>query len=177
MDWAKPITRQDKKHLSVGLWCESYIRGLMVCGCVQWVNLCLDLSAMVCDTWRGQGYKSVESLCISASCRLRRIFTMKAQPPDTTNDEGKPHSNVQCSISYSIEEEPFPPRTNEICKAMAMYDVMTYVFDNTRCKCISETYSFYSRIQVNYEGINPADVLEQIINTYYCGMSFCHDPS
>ena len=41
------------------------------------------------DTWRGQMYSSIESVCVSAHCRLRRIFTMRGQPLDTTDDEGK----------------------------------------------------------------------------------------
>lgn len=52
-----------------------------------WLNLCLDLSGFVTDTWMGQTYKSLESICLSANCRLRRIFTLRTQPPDTTADD------------------------------------------------------------------------------------------
>ena len=44
---------------------------------------------IVSDTWQGQTFGKVDSLSISANCKLRRIFTMKHQPPDTTDDDGK----------------------------------------------------------------------------------------
>ncbi len=55
----------------------------------QWLNLCVDLLSLVGETWAGETYKSIESVCVSANCRLRRLFTMKAQPADSTDDEGK----------------------------------------------------------------------------------------
>lgn len=54
----------------------------------QWLNLCVDLVSIVGETWRGQTYRSIESVCVSANCKLRRIFTLKCQPPDTAEDEG-----------------------------------------------------------------------------------------
>lgn len=54
----------------------------------QWLNLCVDLVSIVGETWRGQTYRSIESVCVSANCKLRRIFTLKSQPPDTAEDEG-----------------------------------------------------------------------------------------
>ncbi|KAK3103082.1 hypothetical protein FSP39_016320 [Pinctada imbricata] len=62
-----------------------------------WLNLCLDLVSLVSDLWRGQTFKATESITISANCKLRRVFTMKSQPPDTAGDEemhGCPSSNV-----------------------------------------------------------------------------------
>ena len=47
------------------------------------------MNSLVGETWKGQIYKSIESICLSAHCKLRRIFTMKAQPYDDTDDEGK----------------------------------------------------------------------------------------
>ena len=44
--------------------------------------------SLVGDIWRGQTFKALESISISANCRLRRIFTMKVQPPDTVGDDG-----------------------------------------------------------------------------------------
>ena len=52
-----------------------------------WLDLCLDLISLVEEAFKGQSFRAVESLTISANCRLRRIFTMKAQPPDTTDDD------------------------------------------------------------------------------------------
>ena len=54
----------------------------------QWLNLVLDLGSLVRELWQPHSYKALESLCLSGSCRLRRIFTMKSQPLDTSSDEG-----------------------------------------------------------------------------------------
>ncbi|KAJ8301141.1 hypothetical protein KUTeg_020128 [Tegillarca granosa] len=62
-----------------------------------WVNFCVDLVSMVGETWRSQTFKCIESICVSANCKLRKIFTMKIQPPDTAGDEelyGCPSGNA-----------------------------------------------------------------------------------
>ncbi|CAC5379788.1 Uncharacterized protein C3orf67 homolog [Mytilus coruscus] len=62
----------------------------------KWLNLCIDMVSMVGEIWRGQTYKAIESITVSANCKIRRIFTMKTQPPDTAGDEelyGCPSSN------------------------------------------------------------------------------------
>ncbi|OWF55807.1 uncharacterized protein C3orf67 homolog [Mizuhopecten yessoensis] len=61
-----------------------------------WLNMCIDMVSLVGETWRGQTYKATQSISVSANCKLRRIFTMKTQPPDTAEDEemyGCPPSN------------------------------------------------------------------------------------
>ncbi|XP_069141181.1 protein CFAP20DC-like isoform X2 [Argopecten irradians] len=61
-----------------------------------WLNMCIDMVSLVSETWRGQTYKATQSITVSANCKLRRIFTMKIQPPDTAGDEemyGCPPSN------------------------------------------------------------------------------------
>lgn len=52
-----------------------------------WLNLCVDLQSLVGETFKGQSFKALENLTISATCRLRKIFTMKLQPCDTTDDD------------------------------------------------------------------------------------------
>lgn len=47
--------------------------------------------SMVGETWRGETYKMMDSITISANCKIRRIFTMKSQPPDTVGDDGLYH--------------------------------------------------------------------------------------
>ncbi|XP_060065672.1 protein CFAP20DC-like [Ylistrum balloti] len=61
-----------------------------------WLNMCIDMVSLVGETWKGQTYKATQSISVSANCKLRRIFTMKIQPPDTAGDEemyGCPPSN------------------------------------------------------------------------------------
>ncbi|XP_022107810.1 uncharacterized protein C3orf67 homolog isoform X2 [Acanthaster planci] len=52
-----------------------------------WLNLCIDLVSIVSEAFRGQTYKALDSLIVCASCHLRKIFTMKTQPPDDTDDD------------------------------------------------------------------------------------------
>ena len=47
-----------------------------------WLNLCLDLKSIVADSFKGITFKSLESITVCANCKLRRVFTMKAQPKD-----------------------------------------------------------------------------------------------
>ena len=50
--------------------------------------------SLVNDTWRGETYKMLDSVSISANCRVRKIFTMKNQPPDTVGDDGNRSSMI-----------------------------------------------------------------------------------
>eukprot|EP00058_Branchiostoma_floridae_P021174 XP_002606664.1 hypothetical protein BRAFLDRAFT_72565 [Branchiostoma floridae] len=52
-----------------------------------WLHLVLDLLSLVGENFRGQTFRALESLTLSANCRIRKVFTMKAQPPDTTDDD------------------------------------------------------------------------------------------
>lgn len=69
-----------------------------------WLNLCLDLQSLVGETFKGQSFKALENLTISASCRLRKIFTMKLQPFDTTDDD----EIYNCENTNSGELENIP---------------------------------------------------------------------
>ena len=69
-----------------------------------WLNLCLDLQSLVGETFKGQSFKALENLTISASCRLRKIFTMKLQPFDTTDDD----EIYNCDNTNSGELENIP---------------------------------------------------------------------
>ncbi|KAF6018199.1 C3orf67 [Bugula neritina] len=53
----------------------------------MWLNCCCDMVSIVGETWPGQTYSKIDSLSISANCSLRRVMTMRLQPPDTTDDD------------------------------------------------------------------------------------------
>ena len=55
----------------------------------QWLNLCMDMVSLVGETWSGQTYHAIDHITVSANCKVRRIFTMKSQSPDTTDDSGQ----------------------------------------------------------------------------------------
>ncbi|TMW62866.1 hypothetical protein Poli38472_005484 [Pythium oligandrum] len=46
----------------------------------QWINLVVDMQALTELYIPGSSFRSMESVCISGSCRLKRIFTMKDAP-------------------------------------------------------------------------------------------------
>ncbi|XP_046548599.1 protein CFAP20DC-like [Haliotis rubra] len=69
-----------------------------------WLNLCLDLVSLVGETWKGETYRAIEAVAISANCKLKRVFTMKVQPPDTTDDD----ELYGCSSSNPGEVDPIP---------------------------------------------------------------------
>ena len=68
----------------------------------QWLNLAIDMVSVVGELFRGQTFKSLDSILISASCKLRKIFTLKDQPPDTTDDDGKLRACSHRSESRSV---------------------------------------------------------------------------
>ncbi|DAZ99674.1 TPA: hypothetical protein N0F65_001911 [Lagenidium giganteum] len=45
-----------------------------------WMNLVLDLAALTESYFPGSAFRSMESICISGTCRIKRIFTMKDAP-------------------------------------------------------------------------------------------------
>ena len=49
-----------------------------------WLNLCLDLPSFVSESFKGHSFHALESVTVCANCRLRRIFSMRGQPLDTT---------------------------------------------------------------------------------------------
>ncbi|XP_076448494.1 protein CFAP20DC-like [Babylonia areolata] len=69
-----------------------------------WVNLCLDMVSLVGDTWSGQSFRSIEHISVSANCKVRRMFTMKSPPPDTTDDDELYGS--ECSSAGEVELIP-----------------------------------------------------------------------
>lgn len=59
-----------------------------------WLNLCLDLASLVSDIFLRQTFKCLDFLVIAGNCKVRKIFTMRNQPPDTTASDCE-------SIEYS----------------------------------------------------------------------------
>lgn len=46
----------------------------------EWINLVFDLQALTETYFAGSTFRSMESICISGSCKLKRVFTMKDAP-------------------------------------------------------------------------------------------------
>ncbi|ORY39914.1 hypothetical protein BCR33DRAFT_378244 [Rhizoclosmatium globosum] len=63
-----------------------------------WLNLCFDLLSLVGDSFRGQTFRCLDSIAISGNYRLRKVFTMKLPPPDTTDDYDLYDENIQSTL-------------------------------------------------------------------------------
>uniref|UniRef100_A0A4X1VH55 CFA20 domain-containing protein n=1 Tax=Sus scrofa TaxID=9823 RepID=A0A4X1VH55_PIG len=50
-----------------------------------WCNLCIDLVAFTSEIFKGAVFQSLDGIIVSATCKLRKIFTLKSKPQDTTD--------------------------------------------------------------------------------------------
>ncbi|KAL8587139.1 hypothetical protein ACOMHN_026107 [Nucella lapillus] len=87
-----------------------------------WLNLCLDMVSLVGETWSGQTFRSIDHISVCANCKVRRMFTMKSQPPDTTDDDELYGS--QCSNTGEVELIPkqvqLAPDINQLTQVLSM---------------------------------------------------------
>lgn len=61
---------------------------------LQWCNMCIDMDSFTREMFKGAVFLYLDGISISASCKVRRIFTMKAQPADS--DRGRIYNQKQC---------------------------------------------------------------------------------
>lgn len=52
-----------------------------------WLNLCLDLNSLVGETFSGQTFRALESITLTANCRVKKVFTLKVPPEDNSSDD------------------------------------------------------------------------------------------
>lgn len=92
-----------------------------------WVNLVLDMVSLVGETWTSQTFRSVDQISVSANCKVRRIFTMKTQPPDTTDDD----ELYGCSSSNNGELDSIPKQ----CQIAPDVTHLTQILTLNKIKC------------------------------------------
>lgn len=73
-----------------------------------WLNLCFDLSSMLSDIFLKQTFKCLDLIVIAGHCKVRKIFTMRNQPPDTTGSECDSRESPDVSLPY-FQLENVPP--------------------------------------------------------------------
>lgn len=66
-----------------------------------WLNLCLDLVSLISDCFKGQSFRSLDTIILSGVFRLRKIFSMKCQPPDTTGEYGMDNLADDVFVAHS----------------------------------------------------------------------------
>ena len=62
---------------------------LPLAGIIQgcWITLCIDLASLVSDNFRDQTFKALDTISLSGTFRLRKVFTLKNRPFDTTGED------------------------------------------------------------------------------------------
>jgi len=75
--------------------------GLIIRG--QWLNLCFDLRDLVAQLWPGAEFASVELVSVAASCKVRRIATLRGALADTTEDDVQWHCDRSLWQSTPVE--------------------------------------------------------------------------
>uniref|UniRef100_A0A667YUY0 CFA20 domain-containing protein n=1 Tax=Myripristis murdjan TaxID=586833 RepID=A0A667YUY0_9TELE len=53
-----------------------------------WSNLCIDLVSFTGELFKGAGFLTLDGITLSASCKLRKIFTMKTEPAGVSDNAG-----------------------------------------------------------------------------------------
>ena len=61
----------------------------------SWLNMCLDLESLVSDTFSGPKFRAVESFTITANCRLKKVFTLRVPPLETSEGHQVQYANSE----------------------------------------------------------------------------------
>ncbi|EGR33031.1 hypothetical protein IMG5_063170 [Ichthyophthirius multifiliis] len=75
-----------------------------------WMNLSIDVNSFM-EVWKGQTFRSIDSVIIGSHCKLRRIFTMRSPLFEYGEEENQLSQQYYCS--QLLEDVPkninFPP--------------------------------------------------------------------
>ncbi|XP_013987794.1 protein CFAP20DC [Salmo salar] len=83
-----------------------------------WCNMCIDLVSFTSELFKGAGFLSLDGITVSASCKLRRIFTMKTEPAGASDGDLYIGGNGPLdSIPRSCQ---FPPDVHQVIQVKNM---------------------------------------------------------
>nr|XP_023842090.1 uncharacterized protein C3orf67 homolog [Salvelinus alpinus] len=83
-----------------------------------WCNMCIDLVSFTSELFKGAGFLSLDGITVSASCKLRRIFTMKTEPAGASDGDLYIGGNGPMdSIPRSCQ---LPPDVHQVIQVMNM---------------------------------------------------------
>ncbi|KAJ7317096.1 hypothetical protein JRQ81_003258 [Phrynocephalus forsythii] len=72
-----------------------------------WCNLCIDLVAFTSEIFKGSVFQSLDGIIVSANCKLRKIFTLKSIPLDTTDKDAEGPTDTiprACQLSSDVPQ-------------------------------------------------------------------------
>ncbi|XP_072539250.1 protein CFAP20DC [Salminus brasiliensis] len=83
-----------------------------------WCNLCIDLGSFTAELFRGAAFLSLDGIVISACCKVKRIFTLKAEPADHVDrDLYEVRNGPKEEIPKSCQ---FPPDVQHVTQLVNM---------------------------------------------------------
>ncbi|XP_048874282.1 uncharacterized protein C3orf67 homolog isoform X2 [Brienomyrus brachyistius] len=84
-----------------------------------WSNMCIDLMSLTGEIFKGASFLSLDGITVSATCRLRRIFTMKVQPMDAFS-HGTPNICGHNLVDVTPRSFQFPADVQHITQVVNM---------------------------------------------------------
>jgi hypothetical protein len=84
LNFTSAVNKIDKNYFHAKIPLDMVKRGV-------WLNLSLDLLSFF-ELFKGQTFRSIDSFCVGAVCKLKRIFTMKSPLAEFCEDEEFPAS-------------------------------------------------------------------------------------
>ncbi|KAI9011203.1 hypothetical protein BC832DRAFT_590446 [Gaertneriomyces semiglobifer] len=96
--------------LHVTLPLSSLVRGM-------WLNFCIDLISLVSDNFRGHSFRSLDTLQIGGTFRLRKVFTLSKRPPDTTGFDFTHPMDLPVEIPRNMD---FPANVDHMAQIITM---------------------------------------------------------
>ncbi|RHY01998.1 hypothetical protein DYB36_010909, partial [Aphanomyces astaci] len=72
---------------------HAQVRKAALIPCYVWLNWCFDVAALV-DASFATTFRTIDSICLSGTCKLRRVFTMKEPPIPSDHPFGTTIYNV-----------------------------------------------------------------------------------
>uniref|UniRef100_A0A8C7UN73 CFAP20 domain containing n=1 Tax=Oncorhynchus mykiss TaxID=8022 RepID=A0A8C7UN73_ONCMY len=83
-----------------------------------WCNMCIDLVSFTSELFKGAGFLSLDGITVSASCKLRRIFTMKTEPAGAS--DGDLYIGVNGPMGSIPRSCQFPPDVHQVIQVKNM---------------------------------------------------------
>uniref|UniRef100_A0A8C7IID2 CFAP20 domain containing n=1 Tax=Oncorhynchus kisutch TaxID=8019 RepID=A0A8C7IID2_ONCKI len=83
-----------------------------------WCNMCIDLVSFTSELFKGAGFLSLDGITVSASCKLRRIFTMKTEPAGAS--DGDLYIGVNGPMDSIPRSCQFPPDVHQVIQVKNM---------------------------------------------------------
>ena len=102
----------------------------------QWLNLSFDLPSLVSENFNDQVFRSIDSITICGTFRLRKVFTLKKRPPDTSGDDyiGYEFKNEEMDVIPKAVQ--FPIGVEHLTQVINMKRIMHSIQMHRSCNFV-----------------------------------------